>query len=79
MSIWDKGLAGLAAYRGVREDLAARRKGARHGKSRGIHDMSVFGKKGKAELCSFLGMLMYDLKSGFHNDLLDLVALNKAY
>ena len=25
MSIWDKGLANLAAYRGVREDLAARR------------------------------------------------------
>jgi hypothetical protein len=67
--------AAVAAH----EDLAASRKGARHGKSRGVHDMSVFGKKGKAELSSFLGMLMYDLKSGFHNDLLDLVALNKAY
>jgi hypothetical protein len=64
--------AAVAAY----EYLAARRKGTRHGKSRGVHDMSVFGKKGKAELGSFLGMLMYDLKSGFHNDLLDLVALS---
>jgi hypothetical protein len=44
--------------------LAASGQRTGHSKSRSVNNVSVFGKKCKAELCPFLSMFLYDLKSG---------------